>query len=70
MGEFFMMRSMDHWKYEGKGKWQKEALTTKQGTAEAFDTIHLRSVDTDHSDDAFVTVESFTKPSTLEFITC
>ena len=56
------------WKYEGKGKWQKETLATKQGKAEAFDTIHLRSVDTDHSDDAFVTVESFTKPSTLYYI--
>ena len=54
------------WKYESGGKWTKEN-DQKRTKIEAFDTVHLRSVDTDRSDDAFVTVESFTNPSTLYY---
>merc|ERR1711992_2445 len=55
------------WKYESKGKWSKENVSGNKGKLEAFDTIHLRAVDTDRSDDSFVTVESFTNPSTLYY---
>ena len=55
------------WKYEAPGKWTKEGSLGKAAKSEAFDTVHIRSVDTDHSDDAFVVVESFTNPSTLYY---
>ena len=56
------------WKYETAGKWTKENVDgITEESLPAFDTIHLRSVDTDRSDDVFVTVESFTKPSTLYY---
>ena len=55
------------WKYEAPGKWTKEEVSGIAQNLPAFDTIHLRSVDTDHSDDAFITVESFTNPSTLYY---
>ena len=55
------------WKYEISGKWTKVQIAGPNEGLLAFDTIHLRSVDTDRSDDAFVTVESFTNPSTLYY---
>ena len=55
------------WKYEAPEKWTKEQESKDGSNQESFDTLYIRAVDRYHTDDAFVTVESFTKPSTLYY---
>ena len=55
------------WRYEGLNGWTEETEDTDDSNHEAFDTLYIRAVDRYHTDDAFITVESFTKPSTLYY---
>merc|ERR1712136_720726 len=55
------------WKYEALEKWTKEQEANDGPNQESFDTLYIRAVDRYHTDDAFITVESFTKPSTLYY---
>ena len=56
---------LTRWKYDKTGKWQKQNVAGENESFDSFDTISVWSVDKDHTDEAFVTVESFTKPSTF-----
>ena len=55
------------WKYEANDGWTKEVESNEESNQESFDTLYIRAVDRYRSDDAFITVESFTKPSTLNY---
>ena len=55
------------WRYDKTGEWKKENVASTYTKSNAFDSVNIWAVDTDYADDAFVTVESFTNPTTLYY---